>query len=41
MTRRVRAWLVLLVARGLPASARSTYGDAGLLRGPGYTVFVT
>lgn len=39
MTRRVRAWLVLLAAAGLLASALSTYGHARLLRDPGYTAF--
>ncbi len=39
MTRRTRAWIVLLAAAGLLASALSTYGHARLLRDPGYAAF--
>ena len=39
MTRRVQAWIVLLAAAGLLASAGSAYVHARLLQDPGYTSF--
>ncbi len=39
MTKRARAWIVLLAAAGLLASALATYGHASLLRDSGYTAF--